>query len=266
MRIRNLLWPLLAAALWLPLAAGPADAAPPLAEIVAKANNAAYYAGNDGRAEVNMTITDSQGRSRERRFVILRRDIEDGGRQMFYVYFERPTDVRRMVFMVHKQVEKDDDRWLYLPDLDLVKRIAASDKRTSFVGSSYFYEDVSGRSPAEDQHELVEETAAHYVLNNIPKDPSTVEFASYRVWIDKKNFLPVKAEYLDKQGKPYRLVEALSVEDIQGFATVTKSRVKDLAGGGETVMEFGQISYNLGLDETLFSERYLRRPPREIRR
>lgn len=266
MRIKNLLWPLLAAALFLLPAAGIANAAPPVAEIVAKANRAAYYAGDDGRAEVNMTITDSQGRTRERRFVILRRDIEDGGRQLFYVYFERPTDVRRMVFMVHKQVDKDDDRWLYLPDLDLVKRIAASDKRTSFVGSNYFYEDVSGRSPVEDHHELVEETAAHYVLNNIPKEPGAVEFASYRIWIDKKSFLPTKAEYLDKQGRPYRLVEALNVEEIQGFATVTKSRVKDLAGGGETVMEFGKISYNLGLDDALFTERYLRRPPREIRR
>jgi len=265
MKMSNLLWPLLAAALWLPTA-DRADAAPPVAEIVAKANQAAYYAGDDGRAEVNMTISDSQGRTRERRFVILRRDIEDGGRQMFYVYFERPTDVRRMVFMVHKQVAKDDDRWLYLPDLDLVKRIAASDKRTSFVGSHYFYEDVSGRSPAEDHHELVEETAGHYVLNNIPKNPGAVEFASYRIWIDKKNFLPVKAEYLDKQGKPYRQVEALKVENIQGLPTVTRSRARDLLAGGETVMEFTNISYNLGLGEELFSERYLRRPPREIRR
>ncbi len=266
MKISSRLLPLWVAAFFLFMAAGIAVAAPPVTEIVAKANQAAYYAGDDGRAEVNMTITDSQGRARERRFVILRRDIEDGGRQLFYVYFERPTDVRRMVFMVHKQVEKDDDRWLYLPDLDLVKRIAASDKRTSFVGSHAFYEDVSGRSPAEDHHELVEETAEHYVLNNIPKEPGAVEFASYRIWIDKNNFLPVKAEYIDKSGKPYRLVEALAVADVQGFATVTKSRVKDLAGGGETVMEFGQVSYNLGLDESLFTERYLRRPPREIRR
>jgi outer membrane lipoprotein-sorting protein len=266
MKMQNMLWAALPAALLFVLATGTAEAAPPVAEIVARANQAAYYAGNDGRAEVNMTITDAQGRTRERRFVILRRDIEDGGRQLFYVYFERPTDVRRMVFMVHKQVTKDDDRWLYLPDLDLVKRIASSDKRTSFVGSHYFYEDVSGRGTAEDHHELAEETAAHYVLNNTPREPGAVEFSSYRVWIDKSNFMPVKAEYLDKSGKPYRLVEALAVKEIQGFATVTRSRVKDLAGGGETVMEFGNISYNLGLDESLFSERYLRRPPREIRR
>lgn len=235
-------------------------------EIVDKANKVAYYSGDDGRAEVAMTITDAQGRTREREFVILRRDLEDGGRQLFYVYFERPSDVRRMVFMVHKFIDRDDDRWLYLPALDLVKRIAASDKRTSFVGSNFFYEDVSGRSIKEDTHELAGEDDTYYIVKNTPKDPGSVEFSSYTVWIDKKNFMPVRAEYLDKAGKKYRVVEALAVEDIDGFPTVTKSRVQDLAGGGSTVMEFKNIRYNIGLDESVFTERYLRRPPREVRR
>ena len=121
------------------LVAVPAPATETLSvdEIVNRANLAAYYAGNDGRAEVMMTITDAQGRARKREFVILRHDVVDGGQQQFYVYFKKPSDVRKMVFMVHKYIDKDDDRWLYLPALDLVKRIAASDRRTSFVGSHF---------------------------------------------------------------------------------------------------------------------------------
>lgn len=239
---------------------------PSVDEIVERANIAAYYAGDDGRAEVNMTITDSQGRQRNREFVILRRDTKDGGEQQYYVYFQRPNDVRKMVFMVHKHIDRDDDRWLYLPALDLVKRIAASDKRTSFVGSNFFYEDVSGRSPLEDTHEMLETTDTAYVLKHTPKDPGTVEFSYYTTWIDKKTFMPVKAEYFDKQGEQYRLVEALEIKDIQGYPTVVKSRVQDLAGGGQTVSEFSQIKYNIGLKEDIFTERYLRRPPREVRR
>jgi len=235
-------------------------------EIVNRANLAAYYGGNDGRAEVTMTITDDQGRERNREFVILRRDVADGGDQQFYVYFEKPSDVRKMAFMVHKHVEGDDDRWLYLPALDLVKRIAASDKRTSFVGSHFFYEDVSGRGVDEDVHELVETTDTAYVLKNTPKDPDSVEFAFYTVWIDKNSFMPLKAEYVDGQGQTYRLVEALQIDEIQGIPTVTRSRVKDLAGGGETVSVFSNITYDIGLNESIFTERYLRRAPGEVRR
>ena len=240
--------------------------APTVDEIIDRANLAAYYAADDGRAEVMMTITDSQGRTRKREFVILRHDVVDGGQQQFYVYFKKPSDVRKMVFMVHKYIDKDDDRWLYLPALDLVKRIGASDKRTSFVGSHFLYEDVSGRSVNEDFHELVETTADYYVLKNTPKDPAGVEFSSYTVWVDKQNFMLVKAEYLDKEGRKYREVESLEIKNIQGFPTVVKARVRDLASGGETVSVFKNIKYNIGLQERIFTERYLRRPPREVRK
>ncbi len=240
--------------------------APDVSQIVKQSNLAAYYGGDDGRAQVSMVITDAQGRTRSREFVILRKDIADGGKQKFYVYFKKPSDVRKMVFMVHKQINTDDDRWLYLPALDLVKRIAASDKRTSFVGSHFFYEDVSGRAISEDSHKLVQTTDQHYVLQSTPKSPDAVEFSVYKLWIDKQTFLPVKAEYTDKQGRPYRQVEALQIETIQGIATVTKAKVSDLLNGGHTVSEFKKIKYNAGLKESIFTERYLRRAPKEVRK
>jgi len=243
-----------------------AEESPSVDEIIDQANKAAYYSGDDGKSKVKMTITDAQGRAREREFNILRHDVSDGGEQHFYVYFQKPSDVRKMAFLVHKNMDRDDDRWLYLPALDLVKRIAASDKRTSFVGSHFFYEDVSGRGIAEDSHEIVEVTGTHFVIKNIPKNPGNVEFASYTVWIDKNTYMPMKAEYVDKSGNKYRDVEALEVMDIQGFPTVTKSRVRDIANGGETVSEFTDIEYNIGLDEKIFTERYLRRPPREVKK
>src|SRR5690606_10735431 len=125
-------------------------------EIVERANLAAYYAGEDGRSEARMLIEDAQDRRQLRQFTVLRRNHAPGGDQDFMVFFSRPSDVRGTVFLVAKHIERDDDRWLYLPGLDLVRRISAGDKRTSFVGSHFFYEDVSGRNPADDEHRLVE--------------------------------------------------------------------------------------------------------------
>ncbi len=239
-------------------------------EIVAKANRTAHYQGRDGKAKVSMVIQDSQGRQRTREFTILRLDLEAegdasgtfAGDQKMYVYFERPADVHKTAYLVHKHVGKDDDRWLYLPGLNLVKRIAASDKRTSFVGSDFFYEDVSGRNPADDNHELVETTDTYYVLKNTPKDPKSVEFAFYKVWIHKSSFIPVKAEYYDAAGQKIREGQALEVQQIQSFPTVTKTSMKDLRSGSATTISYTKVEYNVGLSEDLFTERYLRNPPR----
>ena len=247
----------------------------PVETIVEKANQVAYYAGKDGRAEVSMTVTDSRGRERKRRFIILRRDdpppkdtkIQNPesycGDQRIYVYFRRPADISKMVFMVHKHITGDDDRWLYLPALDNVKRIAASDKRTSFVGSHFFYEDVSGRSIEADSHELLETTDDYYILKNVPKKPDTVKFGYYKAYVHRKTFLPVKIEYFDKKGEKYREYEALKVETIQGHLTVIQSRMKDLRAKGETVLEYSGVKYDIGLPEDVFTERYLRKPPKK---
>jgi outer membrane lipoprotein-sorting protein len=232
-------------------------------QIIGRANLAAYYAGDDGRSSVRMTITDSQGRERKKQFTILRKDVEDGGDQNYAVLFSRPADVRNTVFIVHKHVGKDDDRWLYLPALDLVKRIAAGDKRTSFVGSNFFYEDVSGRAVDEDTHELVETTDESYVVKNIPKDEGSVEFTSWTVWIDRTTFLPVKMEYIDESGEVYRRIEALEVQEVLGHPTVTQMKVSDLRSGGYTLSEFRNVEYDLGIPDDVFTERTLRNRSRE---
>ncbi|MBD3246311.1 MAG: outer membrane lipoprotein-sorting protein [Candidatus Omnitrophica bacterium] len=231
-------------------------------EIARKAYNTAYYEGDDGRATVEMTLTDRQERTRKRKFQILRYDIKDGGRQKYYVYFREPADVREMVYMVWKHVGSDDDRWLYLPALDLVRRIAASDKRSSFVGSDFTYEDISGRSVDLDSHELVSSEGGKYLLKNTPKDPDLVEFSYYLVSIDKETMMPVKAEYFDAQGEKYREINALEVKEIQGHPTIIRQRADDLAAGSHTIVEFSDIEYDVGISEDIFTERYLRRAPR----
>ena len=234
-------------------------------QIVERAEKASYYAGRDGRADVKMIIISPSGRKRIRKFTILRLNTK-GKDQKFYVYFRAPSDVRKMAYLVWKHVGREDDRWLWLPALNLVKRIAPGDKRTSFVGSDFFYEDVSGRDIKDDIHELIKETEKYYVIKNVPKDPDSVEFSYYIVWIAKDTFLPVKAEYYDKQGRIYRRIIATKIKVIQGYPTVTEAVAEDLVRGSKTINIFSHIRYNIGLKDRIFSERFLRRPPREVRK
>ncbi len=236
---------------------------PSVNTIIQKTNHMAYYQGDDGTARVKMTIEDKQGRTRDKEFTILRKNMDDKDEeQRFYVYFHEPPDERGTVFMVWKHVGKDDDRWLYLPGLDVTKRIAASDERTSFVGSHFFYEDVSGRGTEEDTHELVSSEDPYYVLKNTPKNPDAVEFDSYKMWIHKATFIPVKIAF-EKGGEVYRTIEAKSVKTIQGYKTVIQSVCSDSSIAGKTTITYTDIKYDAGLPDDIFTERYLRNPPRK---
>lgn len=249
------------------------QAHPSVQDIVDRTEYTVYYQGKDGRAQVSMTIIDDSNRARQRRFIILRRDQsghdqvvrdysgEANGEQKYYVNLLGPADVRNTVFMVWKHHDEDDDRWLYLPALDLVKRIAGGDKRTSFLGSDFFYEDISGRSTAEDSHELAEITEDYYVLKNTPLSPGKVEFSYYKMWIHRDSYVPVRVEYFDKKGDKYRVYDALSVKIFSGYPTVVKSRMKDLRTNSQTELVFSRVEYDVDIPESIFTERYLRKPP-----
>ncbi|MDH3207411.1 MAG: outer membrane lipoprotein-sorting protein [Gemmatimonadota bacterium] len=68
-------------------------------------------------------------------------------------------------------------------------------------------------------------------------------------------------DYVDAGGEVYRRIEALDVEVIGGNPTVTRMKVSDLRSGGETVSEFTDVDFDLGIPEDVFTERTLRNPP-----
>jgi len=241
--------------------------APSGPEIAAKTLQAFYYAGKDIKARVLMKLISKNGKERIRELTMLRLNKGNRGEQRYYMYFHRPADVRALTFMVWKYPGKDDDRWLYVPAIKLVKRIAADDKNSSFVGSDFSYEDVSGRDLEDDTYTLRGEESVDgktvYVLESVPKDGKSASYSRKVAWIDKETFLPLKEEYYDKRGKLYKTFTADRIETIQGIPTIMKRTMANVQNGHRTEVTFSEVRYNVGLKESLFSERYLRSAPRE---
>lgn len=231
-------------------------------DIVNKALHSAYYEGNHLKAKANLTIVDSLGRERIREAIILRSNF-DNKKQKYYVYFKKPSEMKKMVFMAHKQINTADDRWLYLPALDLVKRIAASDDRTSFVGSDFFYEDVSGRSGYEDTHKLLDSSGKYFTIKSTPKDKKSVEFSYFVSKIDKKTFLPMKITYFNSKNKEYRRSEVLEVKNIQGHNTITKAKMSNVTAKTYTNVVYSAIKYLDNINAKIYTERYLRKAPKK---
>jgi len=235
------------------------------AVIAQKTLDAYYYARSDGRAVVHLRLVNKDGKERIREFVMLRLDKEDGGEQFYYAFFRNPPDVRRTVFLVWKHTDRDDDRWLYLPAIDLVRRISSDDKRFSFVGSDFTYEDISGRRLEDDDHELVKQEAMDgretFVIKSVPKDTDAVEFSYRLIWSDRQTFLPVRIEHYNKKEKLYKVMEVKKIQHIQDTPTITKAFMKNLDTGHSTELTVAEIVYDNGLGPDLFQERYLRRPP-----
>jgi len=241
-------------------------------EIMERSQNAYYYAGTDAKGRLLMELIDRDGGKRVRDMTMLRRNQEEEGAQKYFMYFHEPGDVRRLTFMIWKYLSKDDDRWIFVPAVDLIRRIAAEDKYSSFVGSDFTYEDISGRDVAEDTHTILREEKLGerdvIVIESMPRDKAA--FTMRISWIDKENHLPLMEEYYDAQNQLQRVFTADVIEDItagegsesQVYPTVMKRTMKNVRTGHRTEVTVMTVSYDVGLEDADFSERRMRRPPR----
>ena len=256
-------------ALWAALALGFSGLAQALtAEQIMRQSQAAYfYPGQDFKARVVMKLINKEGKERLRELTLLRRNAGPaGGEQKYLMVFFRPADVKGMSFMIHKYSARDDDRWMLIPALNLVKRIAAQDKRSSFVGSDFTYEDVSGRDLEDDSYALEREDELGdrpcYVVRSTP-NAADADFGHKLTWVDKGHFLPLKEQQYDRQGGLAKEFSADQIAEVKGRPTVVRRTMRNLQTGHRTEVDFIKTDYDLGLDDGLFVERYLRQPPRQ---
>ncbi|MCT4640985.1 MAG: outer membrane lipoprotein-sorting protein [Bacteriovoracaceae bacterium] len=235
-------------------------------DIMKRAHLNSYYQGNDGRSQILMKIYSKKDSNPIKKlFYMLRLDKKDGGEQLFYTYFIRPSDIKRTSFLVHKKIDADDFRRLYIPASDKVLAIAGSRKQDPFMGSDFSYEDVSGRHYLKDNHTLIEESKLDskpvYITQSIPKIKET-KIKSIKAWISKKDFTPLKVEYTNHDGKVFKRYQALKSQVIDGFHTTTKRLMESPLTGSYTEMLINpkKTQYNIGLRESDFSQRSLKNP------
>jgi len=217
--------------------------------------------GADMSSEVTMRLVSKGGEERVRKLKMLSKGKSNTKKVL--IHFLEPADVRGVGFLVWRHPGKDDDRWLYLPDLHMVRRIAAADKRGSFVGSDFVYEDIAGRDVDQDQHTLTGSESIGgkdcYVVKSVPLDSKSAEFEHKVSWIRKDNFVVVKEMYYDHQGNPLKKLTIDILEKVQEIWTMRKQTMLNLQTGHYTVVTWDKVKYNTSLGEEVFTERYLSR-------
>ena len=234
--------------------------------IMKKAHLAAYYAGNDGTGQLLMKVYPKNGKAIKKMFNMLRLDIKEGGRQMFFTYFTAPSDIKRTTFLVHKNVASDDFRRLYIPASDKVIAIAGSRKQDPFMGSDFTYEDVSGRHFSKDNHKLLGSESIGgedcYVTESKPKKKGNDIYTKIKAWISKKTYISMKVEFYGQDGLLMRTYTSGKIKVMGGHPTILKREMVSEAGTKTVILVNPKsVKYDVGLKESDFTERSLKNPP-----
>jgi len=207
-----------------------------------------------------MTIRAKDGSMSERVIDQYSKDGPKGSRTM--IVFQQPANVAGTRFLTMENPGSADDRWIYLPSLGKVRRIAASEGSGSFMGTDFSYDDISSasRSADMDTHTLLREEnrngAACYVIQSVPKD-SSYQYSKMIQWIAKDSKITMKIELYDKKNVLVKTAEMSGVKDVQGRLTATITTMTTHAAGTSTTINMEIIKYDDPIPDRVFTTAFL---------
>jgi outer membrane lipoprotein-sorting protein len=207
-----------------------------------------------------MVITARNGSTTERVIDQYSKDGPNGGRTV--IVFQQPANVVGSRFLTVDSASGGSDRWIYLPSLGRVRRIAASESGGSFMGTDFSYDDISSmdRKVSLDTHTVLREETlngkACYVIQSIPKD-SSYPYSKTITWIDKANYLIYKSEMYNRRGDLAKVMEMTNFNNIQGRLTPMQTKISTVAAGTATTIYMEIIKYDDPIPESVFTTAYL---------
>lgn len=210
--------------------------------------------GRDARMTFTMHLFDRQNRQRERTLTVLSKKAPAGDKSL--TRFTHPADIAGTGFLTWDHEGADTERFLYLPSLGRVRRIAGSEAQESFAGSDFTYEDIGGREFADYTYTLMGETADTYTLESKAVDPSA-RFPRVVSTVRKDIFVVVRAEIYNKRGEVQKQFEAARVEKTGKYWTVMAMTMRDLGQKTRSELAVTKAEYDLGLGDEAFSRREL---------
>lgn len=219
---------------------------------------------NDQSVTVTMELINKKGAKQTRKLEFVEKTSDDNKRSSL-ISFIYPTDVKGTGFLSIENTDRDDDRWLYMPALKRIRRISASSKGDSFMGSDFSYEDLEREKFDKNNYTLVESKTIDgkdcYVVDCQPKNADILNssYTKKRFYIAKSNYVAVKIEYYDKENALFKIYTATEIKEISGSGKRRAHfmKMENLKTGHKTTLKYEGYKINQGLSDRFFTKQYL---------
>ena len=223
--------------------------------------------GDNMVADTQMILIDQNDYERIRSIKMFSKD--KGKDTLRLQFFLAPADVKGTGFLTYDYYggETDDDQWLYLPDLRKTKRIASSDKSSSFMGSDFSYADMTRRVLDEWSYSFLKEDTvdgvAVWLIEALPVSKEVEERYGYEksiVYVRQDNFMVIRAIHVLNSGGKVKYMEVKKIDMIDGVWVAVETWMKTTRNKRtlhRTILKMDNVSFNQDLEEAFFSVRQL---------
>lgn len=206
------------------------------------------------RQTAKMTVDDGR---RTREFVM---EIVSRGRHDAAIEYQAPAREKGT-----RMLKTEDQMWIYLPRAERVQKISGHMMRQGMMGSDMSYEDMMTTEDFDEVYDAKvlgsEQIDGRKVwkVEATAKDDS-VTYPRRLIWIDDGHRIPIKQELYALSGMLLKTWTMSDVKEVGGKNVPMKMVIDDaLKEGSSTTIEVQSVTFDVPLQDEVFSRRWLER-------
>lgn len=217
----------------------------------------------DSTADMLMTLRNRHGQESVRKIRVRTLEVKGDGDKSLTI-FDNPRDVKGTAFLNYTHKVGDDDQWLYLPALKRVKRISSRNKSGSFMGSEFAYEDIASQEVEKYTYRWIRDETYEgqecFVVERYPVDKKNSGYTRLLTWIDKKEYRPLKVEYVDRKGYHLKTLTFRGYRQyLSKFWRADEMNMVNHQNGKSTKLVWSNYKFRTGLTDRDFTKTSLKR-------
>ncbi|HOY65871.1 MAG TPA: outer membrane lipoprotein-sorting protein [Candidatus Ozemobacteraceae bacterium] len=211
------------------------------------------YQGRSSHGTISMTIRTSQW---SRTLVM---EAWSEGRDRFLTRILDPRKERGTCTL-----KVGNDIWNYFPRIDRLVKIPSSLMGDRWMGSHLTNDDLVKENKVDELYELAVERreGTNVTIVGVPRPAAAVVWGKIRYEADLEREVPVRVTYFDEENRLVRTMTFTDLQRIDGRWLPMRFTIRpEEEPDEETVLAYENLTFDLPLEQGLFSIQRLRRAP-----
>jgi outer membrane lipoprotein-sorting protein len=162
-------------------------------------------------------------------------------------------------------LKRGNEMWNWNPSINRLIKLPPSMMSQGWMGSDYTNDDILKESSVVNDytHEIVGEENIMgrdcYKIKMVAKENAAVVWGHQIRWVDRKDFLILKAELFDEDGVLVRTETGTEIRTMDGRVIPTRLELVPAEDpGNKTVVVIKDIKFNIPLQESFFSQQNMK--------
>ncbi len=249
----------LASAAMITMTAAPAAAQLTSSQIVQRSLDQQVFRNKGAEMKIEMRLV-SKG-SKPRRRLLAASTLRRGGMSHTMARVLAPQDLAGTAFLFKQHDKGDDEQFMYLAALRVVKRIVGEQKSARFLGSQFTYGDLEWGAVEDARYnrlpdEVVGAEPCH-VIEATPRGDN--DYSKLTLWIRTRDYTLVRMKFFDKERRLKKVLFVKRVERIGGRLVATRLKMKNVQTGAATLLAVSEVKLRDDLSPDRFSVRELKK-------